>query len=108
MNAPTLSDIEEGLALYRSLGSCEEAKAFFDNRYKEMRRFNRDVRAMCAEGASMKKPSKMQAKVGKVMGEFKAGSLHSGSKQGPEVTSRKQAIAIGMSEGRKASRGKRK
>ena len=39
-----------------------------------------------------------QAKVGKVMHEYKAGTLHSGSKKGPEVTSRKQAIAIAMSE----------
>ena len=45
-----------------------------------------------------------QAKFGKVMGEFKAGDLHSGSKKGPEVTSRKQAMAIAMSEGRKASK----
>jgi len=42
------------------------------------------------------------AKVGKVMGEFKAGELHSGSKSGPVVKSRKQAVAIGMSEARKA------
>ena len=54
----------------------------------------------------MKKPSKMQAKIGKVMHEYKAGDLHSGSKKGPTVTSRKQAIAIGISEGRKASRKK--
>ena len=46
--------------------------------------------------------SKMAAKVGKVMHEFKEGELHSGSKHGPKVTSRKQAIAIGMSEKRKA------
>ena len=39
-----------------------------------------------------------QAKVGKVMHEFKAGTLHSGSKKGPEVTNRKQAIAIALSE----------
>lgn len=39
-----------------------------------------------------------EAKVGKVMKEYKAGTLHSGSKKGPEVTSRKQAIAIAMSE----------
>ena len=39
-----------------------------------------------------------KTKVGKVMHEFKTGKLHSGSKHGPEVTSRKQAIAIGMSE----------
>ena len=44
-------------------------------------------------------------KVGKVMSEFKAGTLHSGSKSGPKVTSRQQAIAIGMSEQRKAKKG---
>ena len=43
-------------------------------------------------------------KVGKVMGEFKAGELHSGSKSGPVVKSRKQAIAIGLSEARKAKK----
>ena len=42
------------------------------------------------------------AKVSKVMGEFKSGSLHSGSKKGPEVTNRKQAVAIALSEARKA------
>jgi hypothetical protein len=41
---------------------------------------------------------KQEAKVGKVMGEYKAGELHSGSKSGPMVKSRKQAIAIAMSE----------
>lgn len=41
---------------------------------------------------------KQEAKVGKVMGEYKAGDLHSGSKSGPMVKSRKQAIAIAMSE----------
>ena len=39
-----------------------------------------------------------QAKVHKVMGEYKRGTLRSGSKQGPKVTSRKQAVAIAMSE----------
>jgi hypothetical protein len=39
-----------------------------------------------------------QAKVGKVMKEYKAGELHSGSKSGPAVKNRKQAIAIAMSE----------
>ena len=39
-----------------------------------------------------------EAKVGKVLKEYKAGELHSGSKKGPAVTSRKQAIAIAMSE----------
>ena len=33
----------------------------------------------------------------KIFKEFKAGTLHSGSKKGPKVTSRKQAIAIALS-----------
>lgn len=37
-------------------------------------------------------------KVGKVMHEFRTGALHSGSKKGPVVKNRKQAIAIAMSE----------
>lgn len=41
-------------------------------------------------------------KVGRVMHEWKAGDLHSGSKTGPKVTSQKQAVAIGLSEARKA------
>lgn len=44
----------------------------------------------------------MADKVKKVMHEFKAGTLHSGSKKGPKVTNRKQAVAIALSEARKA------
>ena len=54
----------------------------------------------------MKKMSKMQKKIGKIMGEFKEGTLHSG-KGGKVVKSRDQAVAIAMSEGRKASKGKK-
>lgn len=54
----------------------------------------------------MKKMTKAQKKVGKVMGEFKEGTLHSG-KGGKVVKSRDQAIAIAMSEGRKAAKGKK-
>ena len=39
----------------------------------------------------MKKTAK-QAKISKVMKEFKAGKLHSGSKKGQKVTSKKQAV----------------
>jgi len=46
----------------------------------------------------MKKKTKAEKKVSKVMKEFAAGKLHSGSKKGPLVKSRKQAIAIAMSE----------
>ena len=49
---------------------------------------------------------KQQAKIGTVMGEFKSGSLHSGSKTGPEVTNRKQALAIAMSEARNVGKKK--
>ena len=42
---------------------------------------------------------KGQATVHDVMSKYKHGTLHSGSKKGPVVKSRKQAIAIGMSEG---------
>jgi Family of unknown function (DUF6496) len=45
----------------------------------------------------MKKMSKAQKKVGKVMGEFKEGTLHSG-KGGKVVKSKDQAIAIALSE----------
>ena len=43
---------------------------------------------------------KASEKVGKVMHERKTGELRSGS-SGKKVTSRKQAIAIGLSEARK-------
>ena len=44
---------------------------------------------------------KAQAKVHKAMRERKRGSLRSG-RSGKKVTSRKQAIAIGLSEARRA------
>lgn len=44
-------------------------------------------------------------KVAKTMKEFSAGELHSGSKTGPKVKSKKQALAIGYSEKRKQARG---
>jgi len=43
-------------------------------------------------------------KMPKVMNEFKAGELHSGSKKGPVVTNPKQAVAIAMSEARTAAK----
>jgi hypothetical protein len=46
--------------------------------------------------------TRTQSKMHKVMSEFKHGGLHSGSKKGPKVKSRSQAIAIGLSEARNA------
>lgn len=42
--------------------------------------------------------TKAKSKVKKVMHEYKEGELHSGSKKGPKVKSRKQAIAIALHE----------
>ena len=49
-------------------------------------------------------------KVKKVMKEFKTGLLRSGSKKGPVVKNRKQAIAIALSEAKmsKKKMGKKK
>lgn len=49
-----------------------------------------------------KKDSKGKSKVKKVMEEFSEGELHSGSKQGPLVKNKKQAVAIALSEARKS------
>jgi hypothetical protein len=46
--------------------------------------------------------AKAGAKIAKVMGEFKKGDLHSGSKEGPKVKSPKQAMAIALSEAGKS------
>jgi hypothetical protein len=49
-----------------------------------------------------KKLTKGKSKIKTVMHEFKAGKLRSGSKKGPKVKGRKQAIAIALSEARKS------
>jgi hypothetical protein len=46
--------------------------------------------------------TKGKHKIEKVMKEYKHHELHSGSKKGPKVKSRKQAVAIALSEARKA------
>jgi len=50
--------------------------------------------------SSRKYSKKAQSKVGKVMREYKHGKLKSGGKR--KVKSRKQAIAIGISEARRS------
>jgi uncharacterized protein DUF6496 len=53
---------------------------------------------------SAAKKGKMQ----QVMGEFKRGTLHSGSKRGPKVKSRAQAIAIAMKQSGQSRGGTRR
>jgi hypothetical protein len=55
------------------------------------------------KGKETRKPKKVQ----KVMHEFKTGELHSGSKKGPVVESRKQAVAIAMSESGQSKKKKK-
>ncbi len=52
------------------------------------------------------KPGRKKKKVKKVMGEFKRKKLKSSS--GKKVTSRKQAIAIALSEAKRKKRKRRK
>ena len=58
-------------------------------------------KATSSAGAKRQKvtSAKGQRKVRKVMHEYKEGTLHSGS--GARVTSRKQAVAIALSEARR-------
>jgi hypothetical protein len=51
-----------------------------------------------------------KAKIAKVMKEFKAGTLNSGSSKGPVVKGKKQAIAIALSQAKmsKKKMGKKK
>jgi hypothetical protein len=48
--------------------------------------------------------AKEKTKVKKVMKEFEEGKLHSGSKKGPVVKDKNQALAIGYSEARKGKK----
>lgn len=48
-----------------------------------------------------KKETAREKKIHKVMKEYKHGKLHAGSKKGPQVKKRAQAVAIALSEARR-------
>ena len=50
---------------------------------------------------------KAEDKIADVMHEFKEGELRSGSKKGPHVIKKKQALAIALSEARKKRKKKK-
>lgn len=73
---------------------------------KELMKTIRDAHKMHNPSPKKRKKARKHgkgiSKVHTVMHEFKHGELHSGSKKGPKVKSRKQAVAIALSEARKA------
>ena len=77
-----------------------QRQSFKDGTFPDLTGDGKVTRADVLKGRGVFKKggmSKGQTKVGKVMREFKKGELHSG-KKGPVVKSRKQAIAIALSE----------
>ena len=66
---------------------------FLDNNVANLKQSYTSVKF--AEGGAT---SAQKRKIGKVMHEWKAGKLHSGSKKGPIVKSQEQAVAIALSE----------
>lgn len=50
------------------------------------------------------KENRKEKKIKKVVKEFEKGELHSGSKKGPIVKNKAQALAIGYSEAKKGKK----
>ena len=86
----------------RGIGESRARRAMPVAPSEPMIKIPRGPRGGVATFAKGGKVSKGEKKIGKVMGEFKRGELHSGSKKGPIVTNPKQATAIALSEARAA------
>ena len=81
--------------------ACKYVKEFdFGPQKTYVAGYCRGGAAKMAKGGAVAAP----AKVARTMNEFKAGELHSGSKSGPVVKSRDQAVAIALN----SARGKRR
>lgn len=101
------AELKRELTALRSASSRRTvADPRLDQRIAELTaELSRKTKGMVAlkKGGSVVNKKKQQAKVKKVMGEFKEGTLHSG-KKGKVVKNPKQAIAIALSEAKKAKK----
>lgn len=84
---------------YQAVRKAAKAATSPENLRTRLAQFGQPQATPLAKGGAAKAKA---AKIGKVMGEYKSGELHSGSKKGPVVKNRKQAIAIAMSEAGKS------
>lgn len=80
----------------------------FKKEIVEDRDIIKDIKAHYDSRPGKMKKSKGKEKFEDVMHEYKEGELKSGSKKGPVVKEKKQALAIAFSEMRKKNRKKRK
>jgi len=95
----TLNKIERA-----DIWHSEDPMHGIDHKEYMRREAKKDGKHKSHKAAPKRRATKGKNKVEKVMREYKEGKLHSGSKKGPKVTSRKQAIAIGLSEARRAKK----
>lgn len=97
-------EASEDRALIKKLKSKHKKHEKRESKKHEKKEHKKKHVKKVSSKKSRKESPKFRGKVEKVMHEFKGGSLHSGSKKGPKVKSRKQAIAIALSEARKATK----
>ena len=95
--------VAESIKKMENTETMKKSKDFFDNKEEGWHTYGRNRTKEDIEEADKRRKYSPkfakggQAKVSKVMKEFGKGKLHSG-KKGPVVKSRKQAIAIALSE----------